>query len=182
MVKAKEPSWVPVPPTTAPDAPKVLVRDSPGGRAPATTLSAPLALWLVTRCRPDPPAAAGLPLLPPVLPRVAGIVVPPVHGHLGEPGIADEPDHRAVGGAGVLAAVDGPLGEQRAALVDHVCPGRDGQDQLAAEGVDLQRDLAARQHGVGQVDDQRAEMCGQPGAPAGHPAPGADHLAEARGA
>jgi len=51
-----------------------------------------------------------------VLPRVAGIVVRPVHGHLGEPGIADQPDHRPVGVAAILTAVDGPLGEQRTAL------------------------------------------------------------------
>jgi uncharacterized membrane protein len=119
-------------------------------------------------------------LLVPVLPRVARIVAPPVHGDLGEAGVADEPDHRSVRVAGALAIVDGPLGEQRAALVDDLGPLGYGHDQLAAEGVDLQRDLAARQDGVGQVDDQRAEMRGQPDPPSGHPAPGADHLAEAR--
>jgi hypothetical protein len=103
-----------------------------------------------------------------------------VHGDLGEPGVADQPDHRPVRVAGAFAVIDGPLGEQRAALVDHLGPLGHGHDQLAAERVDLQRDLTARQDRVGQVDDQRAEVRGQPGPPSGHPAPGADHLAEAR--
>jgi hypothetical protein len=81
----------------------------------------------------------------------------------------------------VLAAIDGPLGEQRAALVDHVRSGRNRHDQLAAEGIDVQRDLAARQHGVGQVDDQCAVVGGEPGTPSGHPPSRADHLAEAGG-
>ena len=96
---------------------------------------------------------------------VPGIVVPPVNGDLGEPGVADKPDHRPVSIVRVFAAVNGPLGEQRAALIDHVRPGRDNDDQLAAERIDFQRDLAARQHRVGQVDDQRAEKCRQQGAP-----------------
>jgi len=108
-------------------------------------------------------------------------VAPPVHGDLGEPGVADEPDDRPVDVVRLLAAVDGPLGEQRAALVDHMRPGRNRHDQLAAPGVDIQRDLAARQHRVGQVDDQCAEVRGEPGAPSGHPPSRADHLAEAGG-
>jgi hypothetical protein len=58
-----------------------------------------------------------------------------VDRHLGEPGIADEPDHRAFGVVGGVAAVDGPLGEQGAALVDDVRAGGDDDDQLAAESV-----------------------------------------------
>ena len=113
--------------------------------------------------------------------RLVAVEAAAVDDDLGEPRVADDPDHRPVGVALVLAAVDGALGEQRAALVDHVRAGRDDHDQLAAERVDLQRDLAARQHRVGQVDDQRAEARGQPGAPPGHPAPGPDHLAEPGG-
>jgi hypothetical protein len=51
---------------------------------------------------------------------------------LGEPGIADEPDHRTCRVVGGVAAVDGPLGEQGAALVDDVRTGGDDDDQLAA--------------------------------------------------
>jgi hypothetical protein len=42
-------------------------------------------------------------------------------------------------------------------------------------------DLTAGQHGVGEVDDERAEVHGQPGVPPGHPAAGTDHLAEPGG-
>jgi hypothetical protein len=47
--------------------------------------------------------------------------------------------------------------------------------------MDVQRDLAPRQHGVGQVDDQCAVVRGEPGPPSGHPPSRADHLAEAGG-
>jgi hypothetical protein len=92
-----------------------------------------------------------------VLPWGGRIEAPAVHGDLGEPGVPDDPDHRPVGIRGISAAVDGPLGEQRAALVDEVRALRHDHDQLAAEGVDLERDLAAGEYRVGQVDDQRAE-------------------------
>jgi hypothetical protein len=38
-------------------------------------------------------------------------------GDLGEPGVAGDPDDRPVGVTGVVAAVNGALGEQRAASV-----------------------------------------------------------------
>jgi len=86
-----------------------------------------------------------------------------MHGDLGKPGVSDDPDRRSAGIRGISAAVDGPFGEQRAALIDDVRALRHDHYQLAAEGVDLERDLAAGEHRVGQVDDQRAEARGQPG-------------------
>lgn len=127
-----------------------------------------------------PEVAQLLPALD-VLPDVARRLAAAVDDDLGEPGVADEPDHRAVGVLGGVASVDGTLGEQRAALVGHVRPGRGDDDQLAAEGVDLQGDLAAGEDSFGEVDDQGAEADGQPGVPSGHPPAGADHLAEPGG-
>ena len=57
-------------------------------------------------------------LLAPVCVGVAGIEPSAVDGDLGEPCVADDPDHRAVRIALILATVDGAFGEQRAALVD----------------------------------------------------------------
>jgi len=113
-----------------------------------------------------------------VLPHVGRVLAAAVDDHLGEPGVADQPDHRAVSVLGGAPAVDGPLGEQRAALVGHVRRSGRDDDQLAAEGVDLDGDLAAREHCLDEVDDQRAEPDGQPGVPPGHPTPGPDHFAE----
>jgi hypothetical protein len=104
-----------------------------------------------------------------------------VHGDLGKTGVADYPYHRSIRVGGILPTVDCTLGEQRAALVDNVRSLGNDHDELAAEGVDLQRDLAAGEDNLGEVDDQRAKARGQPGVPRGDPAPGPDHLAEAGG-
>src|SRR3984957_3562710 len=146
--------------------------DSPSSAAPAwrsgtpccrvsrpTTATAPPPPWpprwpatAVARTRRRRRTASRLPLLRPLRPALVAVEAAAVHGDLREPRVADDPNHRPVGVAVVLAAVDGALGEQRAALVDHMRAGRHDHDQLAAEHVDLQRDLAPGQYRVGQVD------------------------------
>src|SRR5258707_15384087 len=56
-----------------------------------------------------------LPLLQVVLPRGGRVEAAAEDGDLGEPRVTHQPDHRAVRAVARVAAVDGPLGQQRPA-------------------------------------------------------------------